>query len=89
MRPSSDDQALFGPSARRRTYRKPLEERELPHELVNALQRAAEVEGARLQLVRSVEARSGVIELVSEGNRVHRGVFPAVPVGPNMIPIRS
>lgn len=37
---------------------------------MNALQRAAEVEGAWLQLVRSVEARSGVIELVPEGNRV-------------------
>ncbi|MBI4501119.1 MAG: nitroreductase [Gemmatimonadetes bacterium] len=67
--PSEEDHALFDAICRRRTYRLPFENRELPQGLVVGLRRAATQEGAWFRPLGS-GARSAAAELTAEADQL-------------------
>ena len=59
---------LFRAIARRRTYRKRFESKQVPSEVLGILEESAETEGAWFQVLESEHARHQVAELVAEGD---------------------
>lgn len=59
---------LFRAIARRRTYRKRFEPKQVPSEVLGILEESAETEGAWFQVLESEHARHQVAELVAEGD---------------------
>jgi hypothetical protein len=67
--PTEADNQLFQAITRRRTNRLPFENREVPAQLIAALQEAAKKEGAWLGTVDGDEARNAVADLIAQGDR--------------------
>lgn len=62
------DNPLFAAIRQRRTYRKPFAERDVPGDLVAALDQAAAAERAWVQVLPGADARGAFVELVGEGD---------------------
>jgi hypothetical protein len=69
--PSDLDRRLRDAIPKRRTVRRPFEERPLPDELLDELSEAAGREGAVLSLTEDAHGKSQVAELVAEAERLH------------------
>lgn len=67
---TEDDDRLFEGIFRRRTNRKPFEDRALPDALINELRAEAVGDGTRLLVIHNAEKRMTLINLVSKGDRV-------------------
>ncbi len=68
--PTADDELLFRFITERHTNRGEFEERPLPSELLQSLQKEAEQEGAFLHFAQSREQRGAIIGLVEHGDLV-------------------
>lgn len=67
--PTDEDLALFRAIRRRHTNRQPFEDRDVPAALLEALQDAARLEGAWLEVVTGEDRRAALAELIAEGDR--------------------
>lgn len=70
VEPTEDELALFAAIPARRTTRRPFRDRQVPAELVEALRRAADEEGAWLHVLRGDDERAQLAELVTEGDLI-------------------
>jgi nitroreductase/iron-sulfur cluster repair protein YtfE (RIC family) len=68
-RPTMEEKHLFWAIAKRHTNRHAFEDRPVPPELVEELERAAESEGVRLGILESDEQRQELADLVAEADR--------------------
>ena len=68
--PTAEELRLFRAIRRRRTNRKPFEDREVEAGLLEALREAAGEEGAWLEVIDEDDRKEALAELVAEGNRV-------------------
>jgi nitroreductase len=67
---SEEEHALFLAIPQRHTNRTPFAEREIPADLLAALEASAAQEGAWLQFLTAPETRAAVADLVAEGDRL-------------------
>ena len=66
---TAEEHQLFEAITKRRTNRSPFQEREIPQEVLEALESAATDEGAWLAIVRDEVTKYAVADLVAEGDR--------------------
>lgn len=67
---TQEERALFEAIPKRRSNRRPFEDRQVPGSLLSALRAAAREEGAWLHLFEDESARHAVAELIAEGDRI-------------------
>lgn len=65
-----EESMLFYGIPKRRTNRQPFADDPVPGSLLNALQRAAEGEGAWLRILRDAETKLAVADVIAEGDRI-------------------
>jgi nitroreductase len=66
---TAEEHQLFEAIRERRTNRSPFQEREIPQEVLDALEAAAREEGAWLRIVQDGATKNAVADLVAEGDR--------------------
>lgn len=66
---TAEENQLFEAITKRRTNRAPFQDREIPQEVLEALEEAATKEGARLRTVTDEATKNAVADLVAEGDR--------------------
>lgn len=70
IRTNAEEHMLFEAIRRRRTNRQAFEQRAVPADILAALQKAAQAEGAWLIILQTEEDRSAVADLIALGDRV-------------------
>jgi nitroreductase len=66
----AEEELLFHAILQRRTNRRPFHDQPVPASLLQALEGAAAIHGAWLQVIREPRQRQAVIALIAEGNRI-------------------
>lgn len=64
-----EEESLSGAISRRRTNRLPFEQRPIPNDVISALERAAQAEGAMLDAVTGL-SKNALVDLIAEGDRI-------------------
>jgi len=68
--PTAEENQLFEAITRRRTNRSPFHDREVPQEVLEALETVATAEGAWLRTVTDEATKNAVADIVAEGDRI-------------------